>query len=434
MKRKRILVSVTFPWLLLPGMLGVSQAKQNVSPAYAEVSAVANSTELGAAEKVARLREFLGREETRQMAFHHLETINPDVAAQEALKLFRSAGTPRQTKLWAGHFLLEGNRPQRGSVPKEFAAEFAKYLIQAIMNGGEAEFCQKQDGTALTAIGEYAFVSSDFSGYKGIDFSPFKDPRLVPVLIRCLDAPDHVFAMDQGCVIRGTSGEPTGRNTARQQIPVALARLGDAQAIAPLEKVLSAHTDICMRMNAAYALARLLDRREDRAALGGRLLAEEDLKPCRFPFAKGMIESGDDEGVAFLSLKHTTENPAQLARPNVIFYHLNERLSLLKGFQSPRVEPFIKELLSFQPWLDLVLFKPGSVKIDPTVDLSPPKDEAEALERQAPNIIATYGMMLECVKTNRMTSLADQLHGIARESHSDTVRRMTDECVKATRE
>lgn len=419
-------------WLILPGLIGVSPALPRVSPAYAEVAAVANSTELSHADKVARLREFLAGEETRQMAFYHLQTIAPAAATQQALALFRKSETPRQTKLWTGHFLLERNRPEQDGFPKEFAAEFAKYLIKAILDGGEAEFLQERDGSGLTAVGEYAFLSSDFSGYKGIDFTPYKDARLVPVLVRCLDAPDHVFAQDQGCVIRGTPGEPSGRNTERQQIPVALARLGDSQAIKPLEKVLFTHTDICLRMNAAYALARLLDNKEDRSALGRKLLAEADLKPCRFPFAKGMIESGDDAGVPFLSLKHLSENPGQLAKPNSIFYNLDQRLALLNGFQSPQVEPFIAELLAFQPWLDLVLFKPGSVKIDPTTDLNPPKNETEALDRIAPNIIATYGAMLECVKTNRMISLTEKLQGIAKESHSETIRRVTEECLKAT--
>ena len=415
--------------LALNAMSPAAALPKGASPAYVEVAAVANSTELSTTEKVARLREFIRRDETRQTAFYQLDLIDPAAARDEVLALFRAAGTPRRTKLWAGHLLLERGRPQQNGFPKEFAAEFAKYLISAILDGGEAEFFEKQDGTVPTAVGEYAYLGSSFDGYKDIDFAPFKDPRVVPVLIRCLDAPDHVFAEEQGCVVMGKPGEPSGRNTARQQIPVALAKLGDARAIAPLEKVLFTHADINERMNAAYALARLLDKQEDRAAIGRKLLADEALVWCRFPFAKGMIEAGDDAGVAFLSLKHVGETPGRPMLPMEIFYHLNQRLALLQDFKSPKVEDFIREILDYQPWLDLVLFTPGSVKVDALMDPRPPKDEAEALERSAPNIIATYTTLLKCVKEHRMTSLTGKLQAIAKDSN-ETIRRMTEECVK----
>ena len=149
------------------------------------------------------------------------------------------------------------------------------------------------------AVGEYAFLASDFNGYQGIDFAPFKDARLVPILIRCLDAPDTINSTKQGCVIVGKIGEPSGRNVPRQLIPVALAKLGDASAIKPLETVLFHHADINQRMNAAYALAKLLDSHDDRAAIGRKLLEQPDLLACRLSFGKGLIEAGDDAGVCW---------------------------------------------------------------------------------------------------------------------------------------
>lgn len=427
----------TMPALLRPlaflGLLAMFPAMaspKSAPPAYAEVAAVANSPELTITEKVARLREFIGREDTRLIAFYQLDLIDAVAARDEALALFRAAGTPRRTKLWAGHFLLERGRPGHDAFPKEFNAEFAKYLIAAILDGGEAEFFEKQDGTAPSAVGEYAYLGSSFGGYKDIDFTPYKDARLVPVLIRCLDAPDHVNPEDQGCVVRGNPGEPSGRNTARQQIPVALAKLGDAQATVPLEKVLFTHADINERMNAAYALARLLDKREDRAAIGSKLLADDALVWCRFPFAKGMIEAGDDAGVAFLSLKHVGQVPGRPLIPTEIFYHVKERLDVLQGFKNPKAEDFIREVLEYQPWLDLVLFTPGSVKVGAVLDSPPPKDEAEALERSAPNIIGSCRTLLESVKEHRMTSLAAKLQAIAKDTRNETIRRMTEECVK----
>ena len=408
-------------------------ADRVVSPAYLEVSEVANSMELTAPEKIARLRELTRKEETRMMALYQLDTIDAAAGVDMATALFHAADTPRQTKLRMGHFLLEGNRPRREGFPNAFVAEFARHLVQAILDGGEAEFCQKLEGHPMTAVGEYAYLASDFDGYKGLDFAPFKDARLVPILIRCLDAPDNVFSADQGCVVRGKPGEPTGRNTARQQIPVALAKLGDARAIKPLGKVLFHHADINQRMNAAYALARLLDQKEERTAIGRRLLAEPDLVWCRLPFGKGLIEARDDAGVEFLSIRHAGESTDRIGFPNALFYHLDRRLDILKDFKSPKVGDFIGETLDFGPWRDLLLFKPGSAKIDPNAYLHPPKDESEALELCLPRILRTYGSTLDCVRLNRLNSLSGKLEEIATQSRSEPIRRMTREVLTAIR-
>ncbi len=408
-------------------------AKEIVSPAYLEVSQVADSKELSPEEKVARLRELARKEETRLMALYQLDVIDAAAAREEALILFRATDAPRRTKLHMGHFLLEGNRPQQTGFPSAFVAEFAKYLVETIVKDGEAEFCQKLEDHITTAVGEYAYLASDFEGYKGIDFRPFKDARMVPILIHCLDAPDNVYAKNQGCVILGQPGEPSGRNTARQQIPVALAKLGDARAVQPLETVLFQHKDIYLRMNAAYALARLLDKQEDRAAIGRKLIAQADLLPCRLPFGKGLIETGDDSGVEFLSMKYTGESAERAGNPNELFYHLEQRLSILQGFKSPKVEIFIRETLDDGPWLDMILFKPGSAKIEPYAYLHPPKDEAEGLEMCATRIITTYAATLQCMKLNRLNSLSGKLEEIARQTGNATIRQMTEECLTVIR-
>ncbi len=416
-------------WLaaLSPGVL----AKMAPSPAYLEVSQVANSKELTPPEKVARLQWFTRKQETRMMALYQLESIDATAATDVAITLFRSADTPRPTKLQMGHFLLEGIRPQREGFPKEFRAEFAHFLVQSVVEGGEAEFCQKLEESPTTAVGEYAFLASDFDGYKGIDFAPFKDARVVPILIRCLDAPDNIFPANPACVIRGKPGEATGRNTARQQIPIALAKLGDARAIKPLETILFHHADIYPRVNSAYALARLIHQKEARAVIGQRLLAEPDLMMCRLLFGKGLIEAGDDTGVEFLSMKHVGVPTDRIVFPNELFYQLDQRLDILKDFRSPKVGDFIEETLDFAPWRDLVLFKPGSARIAPNDYLHPPKDEAEALDLCAPRIVRTYRAMLACVTLNKLKSLSEKLEEISRQSRSETIRKMTEESLSA---
>jgi hypothetical protein len=118
----------------LTALSPVALAKMAPSPAYLEVTQVANSKELTPPEKVARLRELANKEETRMMALYQLESIDTAAATDVAITFFRAADTPRRTKLQLGHFLLEGIRPKREGFPKEFVAEFARDLVQAVLD------------------------------------------------------------------------------------------------------------------------------------------------------------------------------------------------------------------------------------------------------------------------------------------------------------
>ncbi len=154
---------------------------------------------------------------------------------------------------------------------------------------------------------------------------------------------------------------------------------------------------------------------------------------CRLPLGKGLIEAGDDAGVEFLSIRHAGESADRIGFPNELFYHLDRRLDILKEFRSPKVGAFIEEILDFSPLRDLVLFKPGSARISPGAYLHPPKDEAEALEMCSPRIFRTYGATLECVRLNGLKSVSGKLEEIARETRSETIRKMTEECLRVTR-
>ena len=154
---------------------------------------------------------------------------------------------------------------------------------------------------------------------------------------------------------------------------------------------------------------------------------------CRLPLGKGLIEAGDDAGVEFLSIRHAGESADRIGFPNELFYHLDRRLDILKEFRSPKVGAFIEEILDFSPLRDLVLFMPGSARISPGAYLHPPKDEAEALEMCSPRIFRTYGATLECVRLNGLKSVSGKLEEIARETRSETIRKMTEECLRVTR-
>jgi hypothetical protein len=251
----------------------------------------------------------------------------------------------------------------------------------------------------------------------------------VPILVRCLDAPDNVWAEDQGDCIRGKPGESTGRNTARQQIPVALAKLGDEQAIEPLKQVLSKHKDIYERMNAAYALAKLLKRKEDRAAIQKELLAKPELLPCRFSFGKGLIEIGDDDGVELFVFKHSIYYDK--TGVSEVVYMASERLEILKGCRSPKVETFVREALAYKPLRAMVLFEPDSVRINPTDYGNRPNDETEIRQHFAASIVELYGAILACVELNGLKGLSADLGEIGKETRSEKIREMTNACLKS---
>jgi hypothetical protein len=419
-------------------LVSVGQGAPGPSPVVRKVMEVANSTELTKEQKVARLKEMAGNEELRSTALYWLDRVDRSEAVQAARALFRAKDAPRNTKLSLGRFLLSGNRPQAKDFPKDFVAEYAQYLIGAILDGGEKEFMAALEDGTLTAVGEYVFLASDFMGYQGVDFTPLKDARVVPILIRCLGAPDNVYPVNQGDAIRGKPGQPTGRNTARQQIPIALAKLNDASAIEPLQGVLFKHPDKYGRMNAAYALAVLVKKPEDRAAIGKQLLDDPKLLACRLPFGRGLIVAGDETGVDFLSIKNTE---GRLEYPNLLFYMLGERLSALKGFKSPKVEGFVREVLGFQPLRALVLFQPGSAKVEPSVFADRPEGkptaaemealEAKALETETPRILSTYGAILECIRLNNLKGMAADLEDIAKNTRNDKIREMTAACLKS---
>ncbi|HEX7261663.1 MAG TPA: hypothetical protein VF258_07600, partial [Luteolibacter sp.] len=163
----------------------------------------------------------------------------------------------------------------------------------------------------------------------------------------------------------------------------------------------------------------------------GRKLLEHNRYWCMLPFGKGLIEAGDDSGVEFISMKYADESINRRGYPGGLFYHLEQRLDMIRTLKSPKVENFIREILDMELWLDLVLFKPGSVKIETGANFPPPKNEAEALEMSAPRIIRIYGAVLECVKLNRLKSLSGKLRKIAAETSNETIRLMTEKCLNS---
>ncbi len=385
---------------------------------------VANSKDLSDEQKVSRLKELASADETRMDALWVLYSMAPHEAMQLAVDIFRAKDASHTVKLNMGRFLLARRPANKEGCPKGFAEEFAKYLVETLVADGEKEFCQKLDDISPTAVGEYAYLASDFMGYKGVDFAPFKDARVAAVLIRCLDAPDNVWPKEQGDCIRGKPGESTGRNTARQQIPAALAKLGDARSIEPLKNVLARHADVYERKNAAYALA-ILMKKDERAVLGRELLAKSDMLPFRFPFGRGLIEAGDDTGVEFLAIQHAAE-ARRWPSLSEAMYMMSERLTVLKEFKSLKVESFVREALACAPLRAALLFEPGNDSITAVFNRG---YSAEELAQAGPQIIIIHCMLLDCIANNRITGVSDDLKLIAARTRNESIRQRTTICL-----
>jgi hypothetical protein len=412
---------------------GVILGKPRVSPAYQKVMGVVKSTELSKNEKIAELKKLAGTEETRMAAIHQIEVIDPQKAMEVAASVFRAKGSSRLTKLGIGHFMLAGVRPKKKTFPKGFVKEFAGYLIGAILDGGQKEFCVKLPSHPMTAVGEYAYLASHFDGYKNIDFTPFKDARLLPILIRCLDAPDNIYSADQGDCMRGKPGESTGRNTARQQIPVALGHLGDARGVAPLLRVLRKHHDWYERNNAAYALAMLKPagghatklvaemRALKVAGANGRLDPVKDRYHHLFAYGRGLLARGDDDGIEFMSFEYSIYNSDDGLSENA--YMLGERLDVLKGFKSLKLANFFRQAFDHKPVRGMLLMDKTKVKVN---------DYGHTVydfTRAAPRIEAMFDKMCLLIEANKLTSLRARVQQISRGSASQVIRRRGEQCV-----
>jgi hypothetical protein len=429
--------SVAMGLVLIGGLvLGAGNAllgdQPRVSPGYPKVMAVVNSGELSKARKLERLKQLAGAEETQMIALYQMELLDQAKTLQAAAEIFRAKGSSRLTKLRMGHFLLTGQRPGKDEFPKGFGKEFAKYLIARILDGGEKEFCGKFPQGTMTAVGEYAYLASHFDGYKAIDFAPFKDTRVAGVLIKCLNAPDNVYCVNQGCCVRGKPGESTGRNTARQQIPVALAHLGDARAISPLRWILDKHYDWYERNNAAYALG-MLQPGSDHAKLAtglrarkvtkasGQLDGAKDRYYHLYAFGRGLMARGDDAGIEFMAFKYSIYDSKDGLSENA--YMLGERLAVLKGVKSAKLASFFEQAFASKPVMGMLLMDKTMVKAD---------DYGHGvydLAKAAPRIEGMFDSMCKLIEANKLTSLRVTIAKIGKASKSQAIRGRAKECI-----
>ena len=433
MHRKRALAAVIVVVMGLGVLAWGDVVSSNYGPsaAYQKVIAVVKSTELSKDQKLAALTGPASAEETRMTALYQMELLDPAKTMQAAVGVFRAKGSSRLTKLGMGHYMLERGRPGKEGFPKGFVKEFAGYLLGEILDGGQKEFLRTLPERSMTAVGEYAYLASHFDGYKGVDFAPFKDARLVPILVKCLDAPDNIYSENQQSCMRGKPGESTGRNTARQQIPVALALLGDARAIKALRRVLDGHHDWYERNNAAYALG-MLEPRGDHAKLAasmrarkvtganGQLDGANDRYHHLYAFGRGLLARGDDAGIEFMAFEYSIY--ASRDGLSEVAYMLEERLKVLKGVKSVKLAGFFKQAFANERVTGLLLMDKAKVKVDDR------GDSVYDFTRAGPRIEGMFDSICGLIEANGLTSLRATIGQIARRSASKVIRRRGEQC------
>jgi hypothetical protein len=375
------------------------------SPLADEMIAIVGAADLSETQKLEQIESRFTPDAYWIGYLRRLDSSNRPMTVHLAFRLFRKADAPHAQRYEVSRYLL-----QHG--PPEFHAEYRDFLVNAILNGGAEEFCQPLTGQK-TAVGEYSGIAGGIDAAQGITFEEVRDPRVIPVLIQCLRAPDQVLPENQGDVIRGKPGESTGRNTQRQGIPLALAKLGATDAIPALRDVLQKHPDDYLRANAAYALAVLLPREESRE-LEPALQTMKSQTSLRFAFGKGLIEKGLEDGIPFMSLRDAMDPSDPSLR--WVLYHAEERLAVLSGMKSPKLAEFYGELLNNPAFAQALLAK------EPT-----PADPAQAPFTDGARTVRAYAQVLTGLKAIDVHTYDELLRKIATQTANPEVRRMTED-------
>ncbi|MCQ9208879.1 MAG: HEAT repeat domain-containing protein [Omnitrophica bacterium] len=257
---------------------------------------------------------------------------------------------------------------------------------------------------------------------------------MIPILIKCLSAPDNMYGKEQGCVIRGEPGESTGRNVQRQQIPIALAKLNATEAIDVLKEILMLHHDYWSRYNSAYALAILMNR-EDSRVLEKILKEKKEYWQFLFPFGKGLIEKGDDDGVEYMAFKYSTYIKEDSL--SSVLYMVEQRLEVLKNFNSKRTEIFYRQALEYKPLYNILVFDSKKVKFedhlryfDGDKQWKQVTNAEEALAQAKPRIAAIYKLIITGIEINQLEMLAGIISEIGKTTKDLEIRKISEECIE----
>ena len=361
-----------------------------ISVEYTETQEIFQSPTLTKEQKLQKLERFLDKYPARTA--YLLIELDQGAARQIILKHFLDPKIPKTRKLELGRILLQKLDAQ------EIIPEFKGFLVKDILENIN-EFMQPQEDYATSGLAEYVYIASRFSGYHDPKlFDAFKDERIIPNLIRSLNASDWVWPKDQGDNIRGIPGMPTGRNVARQLIPIALAKLNAKSAIPDLKDKFQKHHDMYLRMNCAYALGYLLGK-ENKKDIEKQLSREKN-QNIVFEYTKGLIAAGDYSALKYIYLdKSPSRNDVSL-----LLYQIEQQIGLLVGVKDSGTKAFYSELVAFEPFRQLVTADYTKILMEEK-EWQGFKSKDDFLNQQIHRIVKIYDELVQGAELNGLTNL-----------------------------
>jgi len=366
-------------------------------------------------QKIQQLRDLLVDKPV--MLLYCAENVAKGEGTKLGLAMFRDRATLRPVRLSIGHELMARLRTPG------FADEYASFVIASALDGGTQEFMQNRDRVVRTAVGEIAFAAAGFEGIPREFFDKVSDPRFIPILTTCLDAPDDVYPEDQGDIVMGKPGDPTGRNVPRQLIPIALARLNAVQSVARMEQLTRTHHDIYLRANSIYAIARMGDPKSVdgiASALDKHPATPVAAMPI-FEFGRGLIERGDERGIPCMSLQLLPASSKD--DPLSVLYELERRLQVMEAIHSVATASFFAEVLEDKSVQALLLFDAARLSPSPLMATRMPAPTPQALlERSRTRIVAVSRSLTDQVLASDLKQLTPQFSRIAEVTKDDEIK------------
>src|SRR5688500_4272833 len=128
------------------------------SPAQLEMQRTVESPDLTAAQKVERLRGMMKEHGADVLPWIH--RLDPEAAAKAAVERINDPAAPREEKVRIAEIMM---RREMGAA--DFMDAYAPVLVELVVHGGAEEMMRPQPTGTPTAVGQYAWVASDFGGF-----------------------------------------------------------------------------------------------------------------------------------------------------------------------------------------------------------------------------------------------------------------------------
>jgi hypothetical protein len=400
---------------LLSAGIAVARPNAGPTPGQLEMQRTVESPDLTVAQKLERLRGMTNEHGAAVLPWIH--RLDPEASVKIAVQRVNDPAVPREEKVRIADTMM---RREMGAI--DFIDAYAPVLVELVVHGGAEEMMRPNPIGTPTAVGQYAWIASDFGGFSSKHFDKVADKRTIPALIECLSAPDELNRADDH-VRRGNPGESSGRNTQRQQIPVALARLGGVEAVPKLIETISKHHDYWLRFHSAYAVGLLGDAGQRGEVERFLLDAKRDEERWMlFGFGDGLIKRGLGEGFKYFTFDHSTWSRDKDYFSTI--YMAEQHLAAARGVKAKEAEPFYRHVLSYGPLRDAFAFDEARVVI-PQHMIPRGGDAKEALLAQARRVEKVYADLLDGIVLNELRGLAPEVEAIGKATKNERIRQLS---------